>query len=737
MSTGRHAQQINSDFANFVNDEVLPLTCLDKDKFWDDFIHLIDDFSAINRELLTDRDKFQLQIDHWHQQQEAGSYDAKEYKQFLKDIGYILEEGDDFTIETANVDEEIAQISGPQLVVPLKNARYALNATNARWGSLYDVLYGTDVIPQLPGLGITRKYNSARGRRVMEYTKHFLDEIFPLQEGSHRDVSTYLIYFNNLLATFPDGHSTGLKDNRQFVASNGSKNHPESIVLKNNGLHVELQIDRNGRIGSQDLAGIDDIQIESALTTILDCEDSVAAVDIEDKITVYRNWLGLIEGNLKARFEKDGKTVVRHPKYDRRFTSRDGDPYTLHGRSLLIIRNVGLHMDTDLIKDAQGNNIPEGIIDAVITSIIASLDLQHNRTKPNSRRNSIYIIKPKLHGPEEVRMTCELFDRVEDMLELSSNTIKIGIMDEERRTSLNLKECIRVAKARVAFVNTGFLDRTADEIHTSTHAGVFLGKSSLQEQPWFLAYENNNVDVALACGFQGKAQIGKGMWPMPDEMNRMMAENISHPQAGANTAWVPSPTAATLHALHYHKVDVFAVQNTLENRHQANVEGLLTIPLMDYDQRPTDDEIRAELEANAQSILAYVVHWVDHGNGCLKIPDINNIGLMEDRATLRISAQHIANWMQHGLCDKAQVESVLQQMAAFVDQQNSHRSDYEPLTPNTDESLAFKAAHILIFDGIGYANRYTENILHNYRKQVKNLRPETEKPIHSQTKEAS
>jgi malate synthase len=730
--------QIHPDFANFVNTEVLPLTSLDKDKFWDDFAKIIDDFTPVNKGLLETRNQLQQQIDQWHKTNRGQEFNRTAYKKFLQDIGYLLPQGQDFTIETDKVDEEITSIAGPQLVVPLKNARFALNAANARWGSLYDAVYGTDVIPESPGLSITPKYNTERGKKVIEYTKDFLDEIFPLQEGSHRHVSAYMIYFNNLLATFPDGSTTGLENNSQFVASNGSKSNPESIVLKNNGLHIEIQFDRNGQIGSQDLAGIEDIQIESAMTTVMDCEDLVAAVDAEDKITVYRNWLGLMEGNLNTSFEKRGKTVERRLRYDRRFTSRDGEPYILHGRSLLMIRNVGLHMDTELVRDQEGNELPEGIIDAIITALIGSLDLNSERSIKNSREGSIYIVKPKLHGPEEVEFTCDLFSRIEDILGLEHNTIKMGIMDEERRTSLNLKESIRAGKERIVFINTGVLDRVGDEIHTSMQAGPFLPKASIYNQACITAYEQNNVEVGLACGFQGRAQIGKGMWAMPDEMYRMMEENISHPQDGADASWVPSPTAATLHALHYHKIDVAAVQENLKGQTANHHDDMLTIPLIDDNLDLTIEDVETELENNIQAILSYVAPWIEQGNGCSKVLDLNNIGLMEDRATLRISSQHIANWLLHRVCQQTQVENIMERMAIIVDKQNIDEPDYRPMAPNLYESTAFKAAHALILNGVEEASGYIESTLQWYRREAKRLNARAEENfIQSQTKEAS
>ncbi|MEO0443779.1 MAG: malate synthase G, partial [Pseudomonadota bacterium] len=649
MNTPQRQAQAKVDpaLSNFVNNEVLPLTGLDKQQFWADFAELIDDFSPVNRALLATRETMQKQIDQWHQQH---AFDLDSYKQFLKRIGYLQAVPANFSIETPPIDDEIATIAAPQLVVPLKNARFAINAANARWGSLYDALYGSDVIPKSNGAEQTSHYNPKRGRHVIEYSKNFLDDSFPLQQGSHKQVCAYLIYFNNLLATFADGSTTGLKDNRQFVASNGSKHDPESILLKNNGLHIELQINRKGQIGSDDMAGIDDIHLESALSTIMDCEDAVAAVDTADKVNIYRNWLGLIQGSLVAEFEKNGSVTLRHLNHDRHFTGRDGKPYAVPGRSLMMIRNVGLHMQTAMVKDSQDKHTPEGIIDAVITSLIGGLDLQQNAAIKNSRKACIYIVKPKLHGPHEVSFTCQLLNRVEDMLQLPRNTIKIGIMDEERRTSVNLKACIFAAKQRIAFINTGFLDRTGDEIHTSMHAGAFWPKAKIKEQAWFTAYEDNNVDVGLACGFQGRAQIGKGMWAMPDAMAQMLKEKIMHPIAGANTAWVPSPTAATLHALHYHKIDVFSAQNDIKQRQGINIDDMLRIPIMEHFHGLSIEELETELTNNIQSILGYVVHWVEQGIGCSKIPDLNAIPLMEDRATLRISSQHIGNWLLHGIC---------------------------------------------------------------------------------------
>lgn len=710
---------INEGFYKFINEEVLPLCSLNKTKFWDDFNTLIKDLAPINRELLATREALQAKLDAWHLEHKGQHFDQRSYQSFLRDIGYLVDEGEDFQVSTENVDEEISSIAGPQLVVPVKNARFALNAANARWGSLYDALYGTDIIPQTNGLKAGKKFNEARGKHVIEYARDFLDEVFPLETGSHHDVVSYVVFYQHLLAFFPDGTECGLKTPCQFVALTGHKSEPESILLKNNGLHVEIQFDKTGSNGAKDLAHIQDIVIEAATSTIMDCEDSVAAVDADDKVEVYRNWLGLMQGDLVSTFEKNGAVHTRHLNHDRLFTCKDGDEYRLHGRALLLVRNVGHLMESDLIQDHLGQFAPEGIIDAVVTSLIGAIDLQGDKKMHNSRTGSIYIVKPKMHGPKEVAFTCQLFSRVEDMLSLPRNTLKLGIMDEERRTTVNLKECIRAAKERVVFINTGFLDRTGDEIHTSMQAGPFLPKEKIKSQPWIKAYENWNVDIGLQCGLQGRAQIGKGMWPMPDEMARMMEAKIGHPQAGANTAWVPSPTAAVLHALHYHKVDVQRVQQELKARARASLKDILTIPLMESQSNISYEEIERELENNIQGILGYVVRWVEMGVGCSKVPDINNIGLMEDRATLRISSQHIANWLCHRVCSEAQVLAVMQRMAAIVDEQNAGTSGYVPMTPDTENSLAFKAAKDLIFEGVKLPSGYTEPVLHKYRVLAK------------------
>jgi len=711
---------INDKFYKFISDEVLPLRSMNVAKFWNGLNDLVDELAPLNQHLLQTRNELQAKIDGWHRDTSNEGFSPKNYRQFLLDIGYLVEEGEDFSVTTDDVDEEISTIAGPQLVVPLKNARFALNAANARWGSLYDALYGTDAIPHSEGLKPCSRYNPARGNHVIQYAKEFLDEVFPLALGSHLDVTSYVVYYQHLLAFFPDGSKTGLKMPRQFVALCGHKDDPESILLCNNGLHVEVQFDRNGSIGCHDLAHIQDVVVEAAVTTIMDCEDSVAAVDAEDKIEIYRNWLGLMAGSLMASFDKNGVTYTRKLNRDRYFTCPDGEEYRVPGRALMLNRNVGHLMESDLLQTRDGHFVPEGIIDAVITALIGSLDLnRENSAIRNSRSGSIYIVKPKMHGPDEVAFTCRLFERVEDLLELERNTIKLGIMDEERRTTVNLKECIRVAKARVAFINTGFLDRTGDEIHTSMQAGPFLPKARIKDQPWIKAYENWNVDIGLECGLPGHAQIGKGMWPMPDEMNQMMMAKIDHPLAGANTAWVPSPTAAVLHALHYHKVNVHDVQSELRDRPRASVDDILKIPLMPSYTSLSAEQIEQELENNIQGILGYVVRWVELGVGCSKVLDINNIGLMEDRATLRISSQHIANWLMHGVCSEQQVRNVMQRMAAVVDSQNEGISGYRNMAPDTDQSLAFKSAQDLIFLGAKQPNGYTEPLLHSYRLKAK------------------
>ncbi len=711
---------IDAEFRRFVEDEILPLTSQDPKKFWEGVESVVNEFSPRNRSLLEKREKIQAQINEWHEKNEYSSENLEVYKQFLKDINYLVEEGPDFTIETENVDAEIASIAGPQLVVPVKNARFALNAVNARWGSLYDALYASDVIPKTGKLKPNGKYNPLRGQEVIKFSRDFLDQVIPLKEGSHHDVTLYQMYYQKLAAVLKDGTYVGLENPGQFVAYSGSKNEPRELVFKHNGLLIEIHITPNNGIGKLDIANVNDIYIESAVTTIMDCEDSIAAVDTEDKIEVYRNWLGLMTGELAERFMKGGKIVARNMKRDDIYNGRDGESFSIRRRSLMFIRNVGHLMTIDTIKDAQGNSIPEGILDGIFTSLIASIDLEEATKAPvkNSQEGSIYIVKPKMHGPEEVQFTCDLFSKVEEILGVPKNTIKIGIMDEERRTTVNLKECIRVAKERCVFINTGFLDRTGDEIHTSMEAGAFLPKEAIKAEPWIAAYENWNVDIGLACGLQGKAQIGKGMWPKPDEMAEMMRQKKDHPLSGANTAWVPSPTGATLHALHYHEVDVRSEQDQLKTRARASLDDILTIPLM-QDQALSAVEIEKELENNIQSILGYVVRWIDQGIGCSKVPDINHIGLMEDRATLRISSQHIANWLHHAICSPEQVMEVMERMAAIVDEQNAADPTYEPMALNTAENMAFQAAKDLIFLGGTQPSGYTEPLLHDYRIKKK------------------
>ncbi|ODS22442.1 malate synthase G [Candidatus Endobugula sertula] len=718
MST-RQGLTINSEFRQFIEGEVLPLTSLNGEQFWLDVQGLMEEFMPINKALLAKRESLQRQIDDWHRNNDYTQVDIGAYKQFLTDIGYLVVEGDDFSIITENVDEEIAAVAAPQLVVPIKNARFALNAVNARWGSLYDALYSSDVIPKTGKLKPNGAYNALRGAEVIRIVRNFLDRHFPLESGSHHDVTLYQVYYQQLTAVLKDGTYIGLKYPKQFVAYNGPKNEPTELVFKNNGLHVEIRIAPNSEIGKIDIASIDDVRLEAALTTIMDCEDSVAAVDSEDKIDVYRNWMGLIRGDLSEAVTKGNKTSVREMKKDRTYTDKDGGPYNIRRRSLMFIRNVGHLMTTDTIKDSDGNDIPEGILDGIFTTLIGSLDIGKDRSSKifNSQTDSIYIVKPKMHGPEEVKFTCDLLTRIEDILGLSQNTVKIGIMDEERRTTVNLKECIRMAKERCIFINTGFLDRTGDEIHTSMEAGAFLPKDKIKNEPWITAYENANVDIGLACGLQGKAQIGKGMWAMPDRMADMLKEKKAHPLSGANTAWVPSPTAAVLHALHYHQVDVFAEQDRIKTRTRASIDDILTLPLLT--ETLSEEAIMNELDNNVQGILGYVVRWIDQGIGCSKVPDINNVGLMEDRATLRISSQHIANWLHHAICTKEQVINSLKKMATIVDQQNTRDPLYKNMGPDFEQSIAFQAATDLIFKGRQQPSGYTEPLLHQYRRQAK------------------
>ena len=708
----KNGLKISSILFEFINNEVIPGTKVSAEKFWNSFAKAVADLAPINKDLIKKREDLQRKIDDWHKSNSDKDFNKEEYLKFLKQISYIVEEKEDFKIETLNVDEEISIIAGPQLVVPVDNARYALNAANARWGSLYNSLYGTDVIPGEK----FKNYNPERANKVIEYVRNFLDECVPLTEGSWKEISKILVEKKKLVL-LKGSKKNYLKNDDQFIGYKGQKNNPSSILIKNNKLHIDILIDSKSDVGKNDMASISDVIVESAISTIVDNEDSVAAVDAEDKVKCYRNWLGLMKGNLIANFEKEGKKVSRKLNSNRDYISKDGKDISLHGRALLLNRNVGHLMTSPAILLEDGSEIPEGIMDAFISSLCALHDF---KSRNNSRTGSVYIVKPKMHGPEEVAFTNNLFEKVEQSLGMKKYSIKVGIMDEERRTTVNLKECIRQVKNRIVFINTGFLDRTGDEMHTSFEAGPMIFKGDMKKSTWLNTYEDWNVDIGLSCGFSGKAQIGKGMWAMPDQMANMMTQKINHPKSGANCAWVPSPTAATLHSLHYHKVNVFNEQNKIKFRQKANVEGILEIPTADRPNWSLED-INRELENNAQGILGYVVRWIDQGVGCSKVPDINNIGLMEDRATLRISSQHISNWLHHGICKKEQVIEVMKKMAKTVDDQNKDDPKYKKMSDDFENSIAFSTACDLVFKGRNQPSGYTEPLLHKKRLEIKSL----------------
>ena len=708
----KNGLKISSTLFEFINNEVIPGTSVKSDDFWDKFEKISHELAPINKDLIKKREIIQKNIDEWHKNNKDKKFNKKEYINFLKSISYIVEEKEDFKIETTNVDQEISSIAGPQLVVPVDNARYALNAANARWGSLYDALYGTDVIPGNKGKG----YNAQRGGKVINYVKNFLDETTPLSEDNWKDILKIKIKGEDVIFV-SERNENFLKNKNQFIGFNGKKDNPSSILIKNNNLHIDIIIDPKHIIGKTDKASISDVIVESAVSTIIDNEDSVAAVDSEDKVKCYRNWLGLMKGDLTTNIEKNGKKILRKLNSNRNYTSKKGKNISLHGRALLLNRNVGHLMTSSAILLKDGSEIPEGIMDIFVSTLCALHDFKN---KKNSRTGSVYIVKPKMHGPEEVAFTNTLFGKVEEALEIKKYSIKVGIMDEERRTTVNLKECIRQVKNRIVFINTGFLDRTGDEMHTSFEAGPMIFKGEMKKSTWLNTYENWNVDIGLSCGFSGKAQIGKGMWAMPDQMSDMMEQKINHLKSGANCAWVPSPTAATLHSLHYHKINIFDEQDKIKSRSKAKLEDILEIPKADRPNWSMED-INRELENNAQSILGYVVRWIDQGVGCSKVPDINNISLMEDRATLRISSQHIANWLHHKICKKEQVLKIMKKMAKIVDAQNINDVNYQKMSNNFEKSISFTAACDLIFKGKSQPSGYTEPLLHQKRLQKKVL----------------